>query len=579
VHARAAADAELLARAALTLGGGPHGFEVPMHDAALIVALEEALDALGETDSPTKARLLGMTSIALTGTGADERRRAFAEEAIAMARRVGDRAALGHALAAHCDVIAGPVDSEAREAAAGEVIELGRTLADHPLELLGRRLRLVARLERGDVVGADEDRARFAEVAELVGSPAYRWFGPLWASTFSLLRGDLDDALVHNESAAAIGDEAHSLNAYALTTTQRWVIERAAGRHESSIWMRTVLGLEPGGTPRVSGVTRLRMEAVIAAQLGEREVARARLDALLPAWCELPRDDAEWLPEAAQLAEVAAWTGHRAGCDALYEALAPFAHRTCVEGIGAAITGSVHWFLALLAAARGDEEAAASHRVAAARAHRALGLAGDPPPLVTWATQAPAPTPADGGATEQVARLRFDGVSWTAEFAGRTRTLRDGKGVRDLVRLVTRAGTEVHCLELAGGAEVGGDLGPALDEHARREYQARILELQAEVDDARAASDPVRAERAEAELDALVEQLAGAFGLGGRARRGAGSASERARSAVTARIRSAMRQITENHPELGRHLQHSVRTGTWCRYSPELDVRWEIDEG
>jgi hypothetical protein len=345
--------------------------------------------------------------------------------------------------------------------------------------------------------------------------------------------------------------------------------------------MRELLGLAPGGTPLVSGVTRLRMEAAIAAQLDDLDVARARLDALLPAWTELTSDDAEWLPEAAQLAEVAARAGHRQAAEALMEALAPFADRTCVEGIGAAITGSVHWFVSMLAATIGDTDAAAAHGQAADRAHRALGLVGEPPPLGASAPRhavAPAPTSGSQG-HEPVARLRLDGVSWTAEFAGRTRTLRDGKGVRDVVRLIRRAGTEVHCLELAGGAEVGGDVGPALDDEARRQYQARILELQADVSEARDAADLVRAERAEAELDALVEQLAGAFGLGGRPRRGTGSASERARSTVTARIRSAIRQIASTHPELGRHLEHAVRTGTWCRYAPELPVRWEIDDG
>ena len=42
-----------------------------------------------------------------------------------------------------------------------------------------------------------------------------------------------------------------------------------------------------------------------------------------------------------------------------------------------------------------------------------------------------------------------------------------------------------------------------------------IRELQEEIDDARAANDLVRDERAEAELDALVQQLAEAFGLAG----------------------------------------------------------------
>jgi len=56
----------------------------------------------------------------------------------------------------------------------------------------------------------------------------------------------------------------------------------------------------------------------------------------------------------------------------------------------------------------------------------------------------------------------------------------------------------------------------------------------------------------------------------------AGSPVERARTTVTARIRDSIRRIEAVHPELGRHLQRSVRTGTLCVYEPETDVRWVL---
>src|SRR5690606_9095235 len=99
--------------------------------------------------------------------------------------------------------------------------------------------------------------------------------------------------------------------------------------------------------------------------------------------------------------------------------------------------------------------------------------------------------------------------------------------------------------------------------------------LQAELEEARAAHDPARAERAEAELDALVAQLSAAFGLGGRQRR-MGASAERARSTVAWRLRAAIRRIGEAHPELGRHLANAVRTGTFCAYRPETPVAWQL---
>ena len=72
---------------------------------------------------------------------------------------------------------------------------------------------------------------------------------------------------------------------------------------------------------------------------------------------------------------------------------------------------------------------------------------------------------------------------------------------------------------------------------------------------------------------ASVEQLSAVYGLGGRVRR-AGSPAERARTAVTARLRASIERISAVHPELGRHLRASVRTGTVCVYEPESPRQW-----
>ena len=45
---------------------------------------------------------------------------------------------------------------------------------------------------------------------------------------------------------------------------------------------------------------------------------------------------------------------------------------------------------------------------------------------------------------------------------------------------------------------------------------------------------------------------------------------------MTARIKDAVRRIDAAHPELGRHLARSVRTGTFCSYEPEQPVSWQL---
>ena len=99
-------------------------------------------------------------------------------------------------------------------------------------------------------------------------------------------------------------------------------------------------------------------------------------------------------------------------------------------------------------------------------------------------------------------------------------------------------------------------------------------DLRKDLEEAERFNDTSRAERDREEVDALAEQLAAAVGLGGRNRR-IGSGAERARSAVTKRIKTSIKRIGETIPSLGRHLAtrsdrrfrspfpHSERTVAW----------------
>src|SRR5688572_2609389 len=174
-----------------------------------------------------------------------------------------------------------------------------------------------------------------------------------------------------------------------------------------------------------------------------------------------------------------------------------------------------------------------------------------------------------------VARFRREGVLWRLEFDGFSVQLTHQKGFTDLARLLERPGVEVHCLELADRPAETTGTAPQLDDRARREIQAHARELQHDIDEADAAHDLARAEQAREELDQIVELLSGALGLGGRSR-ALGSAAERARSAVTWRIRSGVKKIAKAHPQLGRHLENAVRTGTFCLYQPERPVVWHF---
>ena len=162
-------------------------------------------------------------------------------------------------------------------------------------------------------------------------------------------------------------------------------------------------------------------------------------------------------------------------------------------------------------------------------------------------------------------------------YDGRTVSLRHTKGLADLHRLLSAPGIELHVLELAQEAEGEGieasGRQPVLDERAKAEYRRRLLALEADIEDARACADLGRAERAELEHDLIVSELAAALGFGGRDR-GMRDEAERARQAVRARIRYALDRIERVHPDLSRHLERAVVTGTFCSYRPEQETAW-----
>jgi pimeloyl-ACP methyl ester carboxylesterase len=193
-------------------------------------------------------------------------------------------------------------------------------------------------------------------------------------------------------------------------------------------------------------------------------------------------------------------------------------------------------------------------------------------------------------AVEQTNLFRRDGEYWTVGYRGLVVTLRDTKGLRDLGRLLAEPGREFHVLDLMAdgtgawsippsqaaeaGLAIEGWGEPVIDQAARSHYKRRIAELDQEIGEAQEQGGAANAAARE-ERDALITQLTAAYGLAGRPRR-APDPVERARKAVSRRLRHAMSRIARAHPRLGRHLAASIRTGMFCSYEPERAIVWSV---
>ena len=572
----AARDAEAadrpveLARAALALGGGLAGFEVPISDDRQAALLARADELLPSAEQAWRAAVRGRLSLAGTGTTPPGARIAMAEDAVRLAQQAGDVAVESAVLAAYCDAIAGPDYVRERIAAAGRIVSLiesRRALHDQATLLLARRLLVVAHLESGDLAAAEAQAAAYEQIAGRLGIPFYSWLPEIWRGMRALLVGDVEGALQRADAAEAIGRRADSGNAELMVFTLRMQAHLDRGTPDVFVpAVRAVLErIVPGGMPAMY----LAAPARLLLGAGDASAARSVLRAFRSGDPNAMPKDAEWLEAHWAMADIAVEIDDRIAAAGLYDALIPYEDTWAVDGIGGAVFGAVAEQLGRLAAYLGRSADAERHSARARDLYERQGASA----LLHRVQGA-------RSASTGTARIHRDGPVWLLEWQGRRTIVADAKGLHDLAVLLARPGEPVPALELleaAGGpsaADVGGGLGPVLDVTARRAYRRRLDELDRELDEAEADADPGRAQRIRAERAMLVDELAAAVGLGGRARI-AGDPADRARKAITMRIRATIRSIARHDPVLARHLTNAVRTGRLCSYQPDVLVRWQ----
>jgi tetratricopeptide (TPR) repeat protein len=598
--ARSIGAAEPLATAALGLGAEVTALVV---DEPQVRLLEEALEALGGDDGVPRARVLARLARALVFTPALHRRAALSEQAVSMARRLGDPATLAAVLYDRHLAVWGPDNPADRLAIAGEVVELAERCGDRALALQGRGLRTADLLELGDPAALRAEIEAYERAATELRQLHYLWHVPLLRATQALLAGRFEEAERLAAEGLAVGQRAHDQAVGVYVPVVVAVVRWLQGR------LPELEGAVRELVARYPAVPAWRGALVLALALDGREgEARAELDWLAARdFADLPRDQ-QWLCNLALLAMACRRLGDRHRAAVVYELLLPCAGRLVpTTRLAVGCLGAVSHYLGILAAALGRWEAAAGHLAEAvatsgragavpflalsrheyARALRARGAPGDRELAEEQLAQAtataralglalPAEPPAQPGAV-----FRREGEYWTIAYHGSAARLRHTAGLGHLARLLGNPGREWHALDLAAGDAARGerdsDAGPVLDEQAKAAYRRRLGELIAELEEAERWADRERAARARAEVDALTGQLASAVGLGGRDRR-LPSATERARVNVTKAIRTAIRRIAEHDPALGEHLTRTVRTGTFCVYAadPATPPRWEL---
>ena len=619
-----------MARAALAFGGR-FVWARTRHGSPELGLLETALAALPETELSLRARLMSRLS------GLDRNRRtalasaARSRQAVQLARESGDRDVLTGALTALTLTELAVGTGEGVLACTDELLSVAASTGNLEAELQAHDYRLIAHLERGETVLAEQELGICREMAERLAQPPQLWFTRLLSALVALARGQLARAEVLAEEARLLGEKVQPIESRFCFLNQLHHLRREQGRGAE---LPGPLSEAVAALPLIKLLRCLHLLAEVAS--GRHHEARAFLDRQLDTdWADI-QDSVQYRYLLALCAEMAAATKHASAGRALAPLLAELPQRHLVSAPSVS-AGSVFRYRALAAWAAGEAESAARWLQDAARENRAAGalvwalrcelersrllLEQDGPDLGgvrsslwhirTEATAAELPqlaeesarllatitadkpdsageiqgdirdvaaapgrtSPPGPTAPELAAEFRREGEFWTIGWSGRSLRLRDAKGLRYLGQLLSQAGRELPAMELVVGAgeaplPVEAEAAPVLDGEARLAFKRRLERLEVERGEAEAWNDMERLRGIDRERALLAEELAGAVGLGGRDRR-LGDTAERARQSVTKAIKGAIRRIAREDRELGRHLDSTVHTGLFCRYEPD----------
>jgi hypothetical protein len=298
-----------------------------------------------------------------------EREAALAGEAHLIAEALADDDSRAEALLArHLWLTHEPSARRERLTMAQEAMELlGAGGAGSVKLRVGREL-LTDLLQNGEVARFDLELARYERLAAEVSSPRDLYWSAVLRATQATLRGDLVAGEQLARGAALRGDEMQQ-RAAGTEFLQRFLIRFQQGRLSELVGtVRTAA--DPGSAYRSGSA----VSAVACAETGHLD------DALRLAKWSMGTDgdemyrDGFWLGAHAFLASVAATARDRALAPRLRELLAPCCDDIVVFGAGAAVLGSGHQWLGLLADVCEDWDQAVEHLVEAERVAARLGL-------------------------------------------------------------------------------------------------------------------------------------------------------------------------------------------------------------
>lgn len=323
-------------------------------DTARLGVLEAAISAVGAGDSTARARLLATFAAELTWDGDWRRRRSLSDEALAMARRVGDADTLAYVLTRRPNTIWVPDALEERLANTEESLRIASRLDDPVARFWASMYRLLATIAAADRSEADEHLDSMAEIARAVPLPLLQWEANLHRAWYRLLAGHFADAERCATRALEIGTESGQPDAAMLYAGQLLMIRFDQGTVGELEQILEEQLLDNPGLPAFRAA--LALAQCDAGRLDEAAYQLQRASG--ERFEDLPYDQV-WLMCIGIWASVTELVGDAEAAESIYRLMRPWSGQVLTTG--AHIFGSCDHWLGALATVMDDLDTAEEH--------------------------------------------------------------------------------------------------------------------------------------------------------------------------------------------------------------------------
>jgi tetratricopeptide (TPR) repeat protein len=355
-------DPETLARAALAHNRGIFSRSLGI-DRELVTVLESALAMAKPGDTPTRARLLADLASELAFSADHKRRQEAATEALAVARRIGDQATLGHVLVQRSALLLDDFADYRKHIA--ELTAAATRLGDPALAFWAALYGSQAALALGDASGHGRGMFEAGRCAGELGQPFPRYLVTALRSVQHRIAGRLEDAEAMARQALELGQTFGVPDSFRIYRAHIFGIRHDQGRLDT-----LADRLQRAAVREHQASSTLVAVALAFCELGRNDEARAVFDRIALDEAALPAN-VLWIHGMTMAAEVCAGLGDVGRAAVLSERLAPY--RELMAGTIGGTLGAVVHHLGLLATTLGRFDEAERHFAAAATMHERLG--------------------------------------------------------------------------------------------------------------------------------------------------------------------------------------------------------------